>query len=69
MSWQYRLSKTLFLVIYLDNGQKIFAMYQASKFMLYHIEFILTFNYSVLEFIKIYVLELAIKKVKLFNTK
>ena len=44
-------------------------MYQASKFMLYHIEFILTFNYSVLEFIKIYVLELAIKKVKLFNTK
>lgn len=45
------------------------AMYQASKFMLYYIEFILTFNYSVLEFIKIHVLELAIKKVKLFNTK
>lgn len=67
MSWQYRLSNTLFLVI--DNGQKILAMYQASKFMLYHIEFILTFNYSILEFIKIYVLDLAIKKVKLFNTK
>ena len=45
------------------------AMYHASKFILYHIELILKFNYSILEFIKVYVLELAIKKVKLFNTK
>ena len=44
-------------------------MYHASKFILYHIELILEFNYSILEFIKVYVLELAIKKVKLFNTK
>lgn len=38
------------------------AIYQSSKVLLYYIEFILKFNYLLLEFIKMYLLEFIIKK-------